>query len=141
MIKVLGAAALAAFVVIGVGVSALAADDMHGVPKKYWDHRNPLEPTDSNLMQGKVMYEAYCVRCHGPIGLGDGPDGKLIDPPPAPLAYTLHMPASTDPFMFWSIIEGGHQFDTDMPSFSGKLSDTETWQVVLYLRSGFLEVK
>lgn len=122
-------------------MSALAANEMHGVPKKYWDHSNPLTVTDTNLKEGRRVYEEFCDRCHGPTGMGDGPDGTLIDPPPAPLAYTLHMPASTDPFMFWSIIEGGHQFDTDMPSFGGKLSDQDVWQVILYLRSGFFQVK
>ncbi|MCW9033109.1 MAG: c-type cytochrome [Rhodospirillales bacterium] len=140
MIKWGGAAIVAAFALTSIGMTQ-AAGDMHGVPKKYWEHKNPLQPTEDNLKKGHALYNEQCLRCHGPTGLGDGPDGAMIDPPPAPLAYTLHMPSSTDPFMFWSIREGGHQFDTDMPSFNHTLDKEGIWQVILYLRSGFLETK
>ncbi len=136
-----GIAALAVLLSWGTLSAAQAAGDMHGVPKKYWDKRNPITASDETVKQGHVLYDEHCIRCHGPTGLGDGPDGSKIDPPPAPLAYTLHMPSSTAPFMFWSIREGGHQFDTDMPSFFNTLTDEGIWKVILYLRSGFLETK
>lgn len=130
---------LLVFIAMLIALPVLANDDqINGVPEKYWDMRNPLEPTDSNLGDGQALFEAFCTRCHGPHGLGDGPDGKQFNPPPAPLGYTINMPVSTDPFLFWSIHEGGHEFGTAMPDFQRRFEPEEIWKVILYLRSGFL---
>jgi mono/diheme cytochrome c family protein len=38
--------------------------------------RNPIPQTDKTLEEGKVLYERYCVHCHGEGGKGDGLVGK-----------------------------------------------------------------
>lgn len=61
-------------------------DELNGVPKEYWDLKNPFTATDENLGDGKALYEAFCVRCHGVHGLADGPDSDKFNPPRRPWA-------------------------------------------------------
>ncbi len=133
---------LFAILILWVVVFPAQANDleMHGVPEKYWELRNPLKPTDDNIGDGKALFEAFCVRCHGLRGMGNGPDSQNFNPPPAPLGYTINMPVSTDPFLFWSIVEGGHEFGTAMPDFEKRFEVDEIWKIILYLRSGFMDL-
>ena len=38
--------------------------------------------------------------------------------------------------MYWSIAEGGRQFDSDMPAFKSTLSKKDIWSVIAYVRAG-----
>ena len=58
---------LALFVAAGV---ARAADDGTEEVKK------------ADAAKGAQIFQQYCVTCHGPTGLGDGPVGKTLNPPP-----------------------------------------------------------
>lgn len=38
---------------------------------------------DADLLKGRKLYAKHgCVSCHGPLGAGDGPVGRALDPPP-----------------------------------------------------------
>ena len=39
-------------------------------------------PTDSILTRGREVYRANCASCHGDAGMGDGPAGLALNPPP-----------------------------------------------------------
>ena len=36
----------------------------------------------ADAAKGAQVFQQYCVTCHGPTGLGDGPVGKTLNPPP-----------------------------------------------------------
>ncbi|MFI5314700.1 MAG: c-type cytochrome [Myxococcota bacterium] len=36
----------------------------------------------ADAAKGAQLFTTYCVTCHGPQGLGDGPVGKTLNPPP-----------------------------------------------------------
>jgi high-affinity iron transporter len=36
----------------------------------------------ADVAKGAQLFGTYCVTCHGPTGLGDGPVGKTLNPPP-----------------------------------------------------------
>ena len=38
--------------------------------------KNPLTADDATLATGKSIFKDKCQRCHGPGGLGDGPDAE-----------------------------------------------------------------
>ncbi len=38
--------------------------------------------------------------------------------------------------MYWTIAEGGRQFDSDMPAFKDRLSKQDIWAVIAYVRAG-----
>lgn len=93
--------------------------------------RNPVEPTEWNLLRGKELYGIFCAPCHGASGKGDGPVGKKYVPDPPDLragAYGGHH-ADGELFVIVSSGKGG------MPAFRADLDPGERWRVVLYLRT------
>ncbi len=113
---------------------------VHSMPPEYRGLQNPLKPTEENILAGGKLYQQTCAVCHGPTGRGDGPGGKTLNPPPAPLALTVPMPMTTDGYLFWRIKEGGQPFGTAMPAWGAALSEEQIWQIILYLRAGFPEI-
>jgi len=110
---------------------------MYGIPQAYQDARNPLRLTPQTLERGAAVFAENCAACHGPSGQGNGPAGQDLSPPPANLAWLARMPMSrSDPYMNWTISEGGEPFGSDMPAFKGKLSSDELWSVIAYIRNG-----
>ena len=58
-------------------------------------------------------------------------------PAPADLEWLRNTPkARADPYMYWTISEGGREFESEMPAFKGKLSKNEIWSVISYIRAG-----
>ncbi|MCX5769672.1 MAG: cbb3-type cytochrome c oxidase subunit II, partial [Candidatus Hydrogenedentes bacterium] len=43
---------------------------------------NPYPASDDAVERGTVIYEEFCVNCHGPMGAGDGPAAPFLDPRP-----------------------------------------------------------
>ena len=111
---------------------------MHeGVPRAYESARSTVANTDAVIAAGGKLYAEHCASCHGTSGLGDGAAGKSLTPSPALLAYLIQRPISVDPYLLWSIAEGGKAFETGMPAFKDVLSREEIWKVIAYMRAGF----
>jgi len=110
------------------------------MPASYRALRNPYRTTPERVATGGKLYQQYCAVCHGPEGLGDGPGGKALNPPPAPLARTLAMPMTSDGYVFWRIREGGQALGTAMPAWKEVLKEEQIWDIVLYMRAGFPSV-
>ena len=111
---------------------------MHeGVPREYEAARSTISKTDEVVAAGGKLYAEHCASCHGKTGLGDGAAGKSLTPSPALLAYMIQRPISVDPYLLWSISEGGKEFGTAMPAFKGVLQREEIWKIVAYMRAGF----
>lgn len=106
----------------------------YGIPPKYADQVDPLPDTAANVSAGKKLYEASCASCHGPSGLGNGPAGQALNPPPANIAATSQMPMATDGYLYWTIAEGGAPLHSAMPAFKDTLKPDAIWQIILYLR-------
>jgi mono/diheme cytochrome c family protein len=110
---------------------------MYGVPAPYRSLRDPLRNTPDKLSRGAAVFEQNCASCHGESGRGEGPAGEQLVPPPANLAWLAHTPMSrSDPYMYWTIAEGGTSIGSDMPSFRESLSRDEIWAVISYVREG-----
>lgn len=109
---------------------------MSGVPAPYDSVKNPLPQTQETVDRGAAVYEQKCASCHGATGQGDGEAGRKLSPPPANLAWLSHMPlAQWDPFMYWTVAEGGAQFKTAMPAFKDTLSADDIWAVIAYIQA------
>jgi mono/diheme cytochrome c family protein len=91
--------------------------------------QNPLKPTTVNLAHGKALFETVCAPCHGSIGKGDGSVVHLLAHKPANLltGVSTNLP---DGYVFGYIRNGGIW----MPSYEDAMSETERWQIVLYMR-------
>lgn len=94
---------------------------------------DPLNPADTAVQAlGKLMFERYCLVCHGPAGHGDGPiigEGKY-----PPIAPNLTLPATVaraDGYIY-ALIRVGRGL---MPAYGPRLTHEERWAVVTYVRA------
>lgn len=110
---------------------------MKGIPETYHKLHNPLPASKAVIGRGEVLFKEHCVICHGPEGVGDGEAGKALNPRPTDLTHTMAMPIGSDPFLFWTLTEGGEKLGTDMPVFGEILGEEERWSVIHYLRAAF----
>ncbi len=109
---------------------------MSGVPPTYDSLVNPLPRTRETLDRGAKVYAENCASCHGPTGRGDGEAGRELSPPPGNLAWLSRMPmARWDPFMYWTVAEGGTEFGTAMPAFKDILPKNDIWAVIAYIQA------
>ena len=93
--------------------------------------RNPIPPTQESVAAGMLLYQENCQLCHGVGGLGDGPAGVALEPPPADL--TVHVPLHPDRALFEFIQEGIP--GTAMAPLGDKLSDDEIWHLINYIQT------
>jgi len=92
------------------------------------DDKNPLQPTEVNLVQGATLYLNHCAGCHG---LPSNPDSQFRRSfyPPAPGFYK-EMPDMEDTSNFY-VIKHGIRW-TGMPAWGPTLNDQQIWQVILF---------
>jgi mono/diheme cytochrome c family protein len=101
---------------------------------------NPVAVTPESLGVGKGAYDTNCAACHGNMAQGAAKAGIAISiiaeqggkqPPDLTDAQSDH--GSTDGEIF-SVIKKGVP-PTMMAGWEGRLSDTEIWSIVNYLRA------
>jgi mono/diheme cytochrome c family protein len=110
---------------------------MHGVPQPHTTARDPWRDTSAKLRRGRDVFDRNCASCHGWSGHGTGPDAFAMVPAPADLAWLARTPRNkSDPYIYWSIAEGGRAFDSEMPAFKQTLSKRDIWSVTAYIRAG-----
>ena|SRR5271157_6586575 len=81
----------------------------------------------------KDVYDDKCSGCHGPSGKGDGPAGKMLQPPPQDFATALK--GKTDDYIKKIIKEGGaaNGKSANMPP-SSDLTDDQIKSLVAYIK-------
>ena len=110
---------------------------MYGVPAPYTTVRDPTPDTPAKLRRGRALFDSHCAACHGWSGQGNGPEGYYLVPAPADLEWLGRAPKNkADPYIYWSVAEGGKQFDSEMPSFKPTLTKQQIWSLAAYLRAG-----
>jgi mono/diheme cytochrome c family protein len=101
-------------------------DDPWFVPEKFVSMDNPIS---GQIELGKEMYTVHCKSCHGKEGLGDGPKAAQLDTEPGDFTDE-NFQKQSDGTLFYKIWIG----KDDMLGFDKKLSQTETWAVINYIR-------
>jgi len=86
-----------------------------------------------SIVLGARTYAARCEQCHGPAGLGDGPAGAGLNPPPANLRYAAGAPPF-EPIDYYRRVTYGVA-GTAMPAFGALLSREERWDAIAYVLS------
>ena len=110
---------------------------MYGVPRPDNALQDPTADSRAKLARGAALFDRNCASCHGWTGQGTGPEAFALVPAPADLEWLARTPKSrAAPYMYWSIAEGGRQFESEMPAFKGKLSRKDTWALIAYIRAG-----
>src|SRR4051812_44995289 len=98
----------------------------------------------TDLASGERLYLQHCASCHGAKLEGQPnwrerlPNGRLPAPPHDESGHTWHHPDA----VLFSIVKNGlvpsnapPGYESDMPAFGGKLSDTEIRNVLAYIES------
>ncbi len=91
---------------------------------------NPLEANARSIATGRKIYLQRCAKCHGETGKGDGPDAIDLKLHPAKFASSA-INGESDGALYWKISVG----KGGMPDFGKRLSPTERWNVINYLRT------
>lgn len=95
--------------------------------------KNPVPATAESIAAGKALYSKNCRFCHGADAKGNGPMAPEGTHPPD-LTDAKWDRGSTDGEIFLVIRDGaGPKFD--MKGYKSKMSETDIWNVVNYLRS------
>jgi mono/diheme cytochrome c family protein len=82
------------------------------------------------ISEGKAIWGKDCKSCHGVKGLGDGTKAEKIDISCGDFSSKEFQSKSDGSLFYYTKI--GRK---PMPSFKEKLSDSEIWAVVAYMRT------
>lgn len=88
-------------------------------------------PAPPAAARGKLLFDQYCVTCHGERGDGKGPSAAALSPAPANFTDAQFMHSET-PYDFYHVISLGKS-NTAMPAWDGVLSVQDRWDLVSYL--------
>lgn len=84
------------------------------------------------ILNGKNIFQANCVTCHGEKGNGEGIAGKLLNPKPANFLNDSLM-NNLSPFQIYNTIRLGISGTAMVPL--NQLTDKEVWAVAFYVSS------
>ena len=113
-----------------IAVSEEQSKEKWAAPAVEARKKNPVAVNDSSVAAGQKVYLKRCVQCHGKTGNGDGPDAADLGIHPAKLSNQA-IQQQTDGELFWKITVG----KKPMPNYGTRLSATDRWNVVNYLRT------
>lgn len=92
--------------------------------------QNPYKPDDPAVLdRGALVFQNYCVACHGPGGQGDGPVAQRGYPPPLSLV-TGNSRTMPDGELFHVITYGRRS----MPPHGALLDAEDRWKAILHIR-------
>jgi len=91
---------------------------------------NPVASNPASIEAGRKIYMQRCAKCHGESGKGDGADAVELKLHPAKFTgSSIH--DESDGALFWKMSVG----KKGMPDFAKRLSPTDRWNVVNFLRT------
>lgn len=122
----------AIFIVVAAGGgTVLLTMGRWNPPERANQLKNPLASTAETVAAGAQTYKDHCVTCHGVKGDGQGERAEKLNVAPADLRNAEAIGKESDGMVFWKISEGHRP----MPAYKSKLSETERWELVDYVRT------
>lgn len=94
---------------------------------------NPFPVDAKMLATGKAIFKDKCQRCHGPGGLGDGPDADPDHQEDMDLTNAKRAARNSDGVVFHKVSNGRRR--PKMPAFKEELTNEQLWAVVAYTQS------
>jgi cytochrome c oxidase cbb3-type subunit II len=105
------------------------------VPEGWRNVTNPYPTSEAGLARGHVIFQNFCLGCHGPIGDGMGPAQPYLYPPP--LNFTiLKGRGISGGILYYQIMNG--ITGTAMPYFKRDLESEKIWDVGNYVAVYFI---
>lgn len=134
---------LAAALMAALAVSIVAAQDKPAaapasgsgwqLPPDAQTTKSPVTVDDKVLAAGKTLFKDKCQRCHGPAGLGDGPDADPDAQEDMDLTNPKRAERNPDGVVFYKIMNGRRR--PKMPAFKEELTKDQVWTLVAYAQS------
>ena len=93
--------------------------------------KNPVASTPESIGAGQKIYSKTCVMCHGKSGDADGPAVIELNIHPAKLSDPHLLATESNGSLFWKITTG----KKPMPAYGKRLSETDRWHLVNYIRT------
>ena len=128
-----GCVAAAWLMVTGAGALAQAPTPPKEVPAEAKKMKAAVPSTPAAIEAGKQLYAKYCRFCHGNTGAGDSTMAPK-NMKPSNLTDSTWTRGSSEGEIFW-VIQNGAPPEYQMKGLKGKISDTDTWNLVHYVRS------
>jgi mono/diheme cytochrome c family protein len=94
------------------------------------DEKNPLTVTPVVLNAGKALFKKNCERCHGPEGIGDGPDADPEYMAEMDLTNSKRADRNSEGVVFYKIWNGRKK--PKMPAFKEELTKEQAWSIVAF---------
>jgi mono/diheme cytochrome c family protein len=124
-------AILLGLILCGIGAAVIFGVSNWMALAKARKVKNPLAATPAALAEGKQVYAKHCENCHGENGDGKGQKAPELSTAPTDFTKASNMDGRTDGEFFYRITKGRRP----MPAFEDKLTETERWEVVDYIRT------
>ena len=93
--------------------------------------KNPQQSTQKSIKKGELLFNTYCISCHGVDGKATTPVA-LFRGGVVPIDAILADPTITDGYLFHKITYGGIG-DIGMPPFGYSTTEKERWHLVNYI--------
>jgi len=137
--KRLGFWLITLLVIIGAWYTFPRADNR--LPTEYATLTPPanFDSADS-ILAGREIFLANCAACHGVFGNGQGATKPTFGSLPADFTDRAKIDLRTPQYLYWRVSEGGQvepfrSQGSIMPAWKFKLSETERWQVIAFIRT------
>ena len=117
----------------GPAVPGQAAVTGWHLPPEADDTKSPLTVDPRVLAAGKSLFKDKCQRCHGPSGLGDGPDADPEFAADMDLTNPKRAARNSDGVVFYKVWNGRKK--PKMPTFKDELAKDQVWAVVAHVQS------
>jgi cytochrome c oxidase cbb3-type subunit II len=105
------------------------------IPQGWRKVPNPYPTSAAGLARGHVIYQNFCLGCHGPVGDGMGPAEPWLYPPPLNFTILKNREISGG-ILYYQIMNG--ITGTAMPYFKRELESEKIWDVGNYVAVYFI---
>jgi len=93
---------------------------------------DPWVETPEKLTKGETLYKTNCALCHGDKGMGDGPAGQALKPPPRNFTEDKFKFGNSTIAIFNTITNGSP--GTSMAAYKDILPEADRWAIALHLK-------
>jgi len=103
------------------------------VPPNADQEKNPFAGDPKAVATGKGLFMKHCKRCHGPGGLGDGPDAEPDAQQDMDLTVAKRAARNPDGVVFYKMWNGRKK--PKMPAVKDDLTKEQAWQIVTFVQT------
>jgi len=103
------------------------------LPPDAAETKNPHAVDDKLIANGRAIFKDKCQRCHGPGGLGDGPDADPDVREDMNLTNPKRADRNPDGVVYFKVANGRRR--PKMPAFKEELKPEQMWAVVAYVQT------